>query len=47
MHPRMYALIEMVPFQVPSNPGNVATLPSFAAPAAIKIAERLFERDKM
>ncbi len=37
----------MVPFQVPNDPGNVPTLPSFAAPAAIKIAKRLFERDKM
>ncbi len=36
----------MVPFQVPNNPGNVPTLPSFAAPAANKIAERLFKRDK-
>jgi hypothetical protein len=46
MHPTMYALIKMVAFQVPSNPGNVPTLPNFTAPAQIKIAERLFERDK-
>ncbi len=36
----------MVPFQVPNNPGRVSTLPSFTAPAAIKIAKHLFERDK-
>ncbi len=36
----------MVPFQVPNNPSNLPTLPSFAAPAAIKIAKHLFERDK-
>ncbi len=36
----------MVPCQVPNNPGNVPMLPSFAAPAGIKIAERLFKRDK-
>jgi hypothetical protein len=47
MHPMMYALIKMVPFHVPNNPSNVPTLPSFAAPAAIKIAEHLFKRDKM
>jgi hypothetical protein len=47
MHPTMYALIEMVPFHVPSNPGDVPTLPSFAAPAAIKIAKHLLEWDKM
>jgi hypothetical protein len=46
MHPTMYALIKTVPFQVPNNPGNVPTLPSFAAPVAIKIAKHLFERDK-
>jgi hypothetical protein len=46
MHPTMYALIKMVPFQVPNDPGNVPKLPSFAVPAAINIAERLFERDK-
>jgi hypothetical protein len=46
MHPMIYALIEIVPFQVPNDPGNVPMLPSFAAPAAIKIAEHLFERDK-
>jgi hypothetical protein len=46
MHPTMYAMIEMVPFQVPHDPDNVPTLPAFAAPAPIKIAERLFERDK-
>jgi hypothetical protein len=46
MHPTMYALIEMVPFQVPNNPSIVPPLPSFAAPAAIKITEHLFERDK-
>jgi hypothetical protein len=43
----MYALIEMVAFQVPCDPGNVPTLPNFAAPAQIKIAEHLFKRDKM
>ncbi len=37
----------MIPFHVPNNPGNVPTLPSFAAPAAIKIAKHLFKRDKM
>ena len=47
MHPTMYALIKMVAFQVPGNPGNVPTMPAFAAPAQIKIAERLFKRDKM
>jgi hypothetical protein len=50
IHPTMYALIaliKMIPFQVPNDPGNVPTLPSFAVPAAIKIAMRLFERVKM
>ncbi len=47
MHPTMYALIKMTPFSVRCNLGDVCTLPSFAAPAAIKIAARLFERDKM
>jgi hypothetical protein len=42
----MYALIKMVPLQVPRNPGVVPTLPSFAAPAPIKITKRLFKRDK-
>ncbi len=37
----------MGPFQIPNNPGDVPMLLSFAAPAAIKIAKRLFERDKM
>jgi hypothetical protein len=46
MHPTMYALIKMVPFQVPNNPGNIPTLPSFAAPAAIITAKHLFEKDK-
>jgi hypothetical protein len=46
MHPTMYALIDMVPFQVPINPRDVPTLPSFAVPAAIKIAKHLFKRDK-
>jgi hypothetical protein len=41
----MYALIEIVSFQIPNDPGNVPTLPSFAAPVAIKIAKHLFERD--
>jgi hypothetical protein len=36
MHPMMHALIKMVPFQIPNNPGNVPTLPSFAEPVAIK-----------
>ncbi len=36
----------MIPFAVPYNPGDVPTLPSIAMPAAINIAERLFERDK-
>ena len=36
----------MIPFQVTNNPGNVLTLLSFTAPAAIKIAKHLFERDK-
>jgi hypothetical protein len=38
MHPTMYALIEMVAFQIPDNPGNVPTLPAFAALVQIKIA---------
>ncbi len=46
MHPTMYTLIKMIPFQVTNNPGNVLTLLSFTAPAAIKIVEHLFERDK-
>jgi hypothetical protein len=46
MHPTMYAMIKMVPFQVPRDPGNVPTLPAFAMPASIKITERLFKRDK-
>jgi hypothetical protein len=36
----------MVPFQVPNDPSVVPPLPSYAAPAAIKITEHLFERDK-
>ncbi len=36
----------MIPFQVPHDPGNVPTFPTFAAPAPIKIAERPFKRDK-
>jgi hypothetical protein len=47
MHPTMYALIEMILFTVPCDPGDVPTLPSFAAPAVIEIVECLFERDKM
>jgi hypothetical protein len=47
MHPTMYAMIKIVPFQVLCNPSNVPTLPAFAAPAPIKISERLFKRDKM
>jgi hypothetical protein len=47
MHPIMNPLIKMVPFQIPNNPHDVPMLPSFAAPAAIKIAKQLFERDKM
>jgi hypothetical protein len=47
MHPTIYALIEMVPFQVPRNHDNVPTFPSFAAPAPIKITKRLFKRDKI
>jgi hypothetical protein len=43
MHPTMYALIKMIPFAVPHNPGDVLTLPSFGAPTAIKIAERLLK----
>ncbi len=39
-------MIEIIPFQVPRNPGDVPTLPAFAAPAPIKIAKHLFERDK-
>jgi hypothetical protein len=46
MHPVMYAMIMMVPFQVPRNPGDVPMLPAFAAPEPIKIAKRLFKRDK-
>jgi hypothetical protein len=46
MHPTMYALIKMVAFQVPGDPGDVPTLPAFAAPAQIKIAKHLFKRDK-
>jgi hypothetical protein len=46
MHPTMYALIQLVAFQVPGDPSDVPTLPAFAAPAQIKIAECLFERDK-
>jgi hypothetical protein len=45
MHPTMYALIKMVAFQVPSNSSNVPTLPAFAAPAQIKIADRLFLKE--
>ncbi len=47
MHPTMHAFIKMVAFEVPCNPGNVPTLPNFAAPAQIKNAEPLFERDKI
>jgi hypothetical protein len=36
MHPTMYALTKMIPFAVPHDPGDVPTLPSFAAPAGIK-----------
>jgi hypothetical protein len=43
MHPTMYAMIKIVPFQVPRDPGNVPTLPAFAAPLPIKIAKRLFK----
>jgi hypothetical protein len=46
MHLTMYALIKMVPFHVSNDPGNLPTLPSFAAPVAIKIAKHLFKRDK-
>jgi hypothetical protein len=46
MHPTMYALIEMIPFAVPRDPGNVPMLPSFAVPAVIKISKHQFERDK-
>jgi hypothetical protein len=42
----MYAMIKMVPFQVPHDPENVPMLPALAAPAPIKIAEQLLERDK-
>ncbi len=40
-------MIKIAPFQVPHDPGNVPTLPTFATPGPIKIAERLFKRDKM
>ncbi len=46
MHPTMYALIKKVSFQVPKDPGNVTTLPSLAALAAIKISKCLFKREK-
>jgi hypothetical protein len=39
-------MIKIIPFQVPRNPSNVPTLPTFAAPVRIKIANRLFKRDK-
>jgi hypothetical protein len=44
--PNNVCIDQMVPFQVPNDPSDVPTLPSFAAPAAIKITEHLFERDK-
>jgi hypothetical protein len=37
----------MISFQVPKDPSNVPTLPSFAATVAIKIAKHLFKMDKM
>jgi hypothetical protein len=46
MHPTMYAMIEIIPFQVLRDPGDKPTLPAFALPAPIKIAEGLFKRDK-
>jgi hypothetical protein len=46
MHPTMYAMIEIIPFQVQHDPGDVPTLPTFAVPALIKITKRLFKRDK-
>ncbi len=45
MHPTMYALIEMVAFQVPRDPGNVPTLPNLAAPAQISWASRQKRQD--
>jgi hypothetical protein len=44
--PNNVCIDQNIPFQVPNDPSDVPMLPSFAMPAAIKIAKRLFERDK-
>jgi hypothetical protein len=47
IYPTMYAFTKMIPFSLPHDPGDVTTLSSIAAPAAIKIAKHLFESNKM
>ncbi len=46
MAPAVYALLEPVPFFVPTDPGAAPVYTPFATPAAIKMIDATFERDK-
>jgi hypothetical protein len=46
MAPAVYALLEPVPFFVPTDPGTAPVYTPFAMPAAIKMIDATFKQDK-
>ncbi len=46
MAPAVYELLEPVPFFVPTDPGAAPVYTPFATPAAIKMIDATFKRDK-
>jgi hypothetical protein len=46
MAPTVYALLEPLPFFVPTDPGAAPVYTPFATPATIKMINTTFERDK-
>jgi hypothetical protein len=46
MEPNMYALLEVVPFAIPINPGNAPIYTQFATPSHMKMADAIFLRNK-
>jgi hypothetical protein len=46
MAPNMYALLELMPFVVPTDPGAAPVYSAFTLPATMKMINAAFQRDK-